>query len=137
MTCSPWRRKITCFLFLVLCSNSNIFQARNFRFLSWKLSNKIYKQFHEKDGLYKGSFTYYLLVMKMFVSCPVTLRNRDIGVMICHVMFSINSFLLFLFKLIWFVPGCQVCFFLMLMREKETYMLIRMDEYLCQDEMAW
>lgn len=25
----------------------------------------------------------------------------------------------------------------MLMREKETYMLIRMDGYLCQDEMAW
>lgn len=23
------------------------------------------------------------------------------------------------------------------MREKETYMLIRMDGYLCQDEMAW
>lgn len=60
--------------------------------------------------------------MKMFVSCPVTLRNRDIGVMICHVMFSINSFLLFLFKLIWFVPGCQVCFFFNAKeRERDIY----------------
>lgn len=72
--------------------------------------------------------------MKLFVSCAVTLRNRDVDVMICRVMFSIKSFLLFPFKLIWFVPGCK--FFEMLMREKETYMLIRMDGYLCQDEMA-
>lgn len=70
----------------------------------------------------------------MFVSCTVTLRNRDIGVMTCHVMFSINSFLLFPFKLIWFVPGCQFLF-LNAYKRQETNMLIRMDEYLCQDEI--
>lgn len=73
--------------------------------------------------------------MKLFVSCAVTLRNRDVDVMICRAMFSINSFLLFLFKLIWFVPGCK--FFLNAdERERDIYMLIRMDGYLCQDEMA-
>lgn len=58
--------------------------------------------------------------MKLFVSCAVTLRNRDVDVMICRVMFSIKSFLLFPFKLIWFVPGCK--FFLNAdERERDIY----------------
>lgn len=58
--------------------------------------------------------------MKLFVSCVVILRNRDVDVMICRVMFSIKFFLLFFFKLIWFVFGCK--FFLNVdERERDIY----------------
>lgn len=94
------------------CSISNIFHSRNFRFLSWKLFQMKFintRLYNSRKEWSLQRFIYYLLVMKLFVSCAVTLRNRDVDVMICRVMFSIKSFLLFLFKLIWFVPGCKFC----------------------------
>lgn len=127
---SPAKKKNNLFSIPRSCSISNIFHSRNFRFLSWKLFQMKFintRLYNSRKEWPLQRFIYYLLVMKLFVSCAVTLRNRDVDVMICRAMFSIKSFLLFLFKLIWFVPGCKFCLKCQWERKRHICLLEWMD----------